>query len=126
MRTLIVFLSLFLIWSCGSGGLEGFVNEPITITALDPEEGQDFDYFWTLEHQPDGSLINSRDLNTSNSGKEMIFTPDYPGDYSIELIISKYGDEIDNQKFLFSILDMIDTKDNQKSEEEEEEEEEED
>ena len=44
-------------------------------------------------------------LKTSNGGKEMLFTPDYPGDYSIELIISKYGDEIDVQKFLFTILD---------------------
>ena len=30
----------------------------------------------------------------------MIFLPDYPGNYSIELVISKYGDEVDLQKFL--------------------------
>ena len=72
---------------------------------MDPEDDQDYDYFWSLENQPDGSLIGSRDLKTSNSGKEMVFTPDYPGDYSIELIISKYGDKIDVQKFLFTISD---------------------
>ena len=83
------FISLFIIlilFSCSGNGLEGFVNEPITITALDPDEGQDYDYFWSVENQPDGSLINSSDLNTSNGGKEMVFTPDYPGNYSIELI----------------------------------------
>ena len=35
----------------------------------------------------------------------MVFTPDYPGDYLIEVIISQYGDEISNQTFSFSILD---------------------
>ena len=105
MRNLFSFFIIFLIFSCSGTGLEGFVNEPITITALDPEDGQDYDYFWSVENQPDGSLIGSRDLKTSNGGKEMLFTPDYPGDYSIELIISKYGDEIDVQKFLFTILD---------------------
>ena len=103
MRTFISFLLILLFLSCSGSGLEGFVNEPITITALDPDEGQDFDYFWSVENQPDGSLINSRDLKISNGGKEMVFTPDYPGDYSVELIISKYGDEVDTQKFLFTI-----------------------
>ena len=106
MRTFISFLLIILFLSCSGSGLEGFVNEPITITALDPDEGQDFDYFWSVEDQPDGSLINSRDLKTSNGGKEMVFTPDYPGDYSVELVISKYGDEVDIQKFLFSISDQ--------------------
>ena len=62
MRTFIPFSLIFILLSCGGSGLEGFVNEPITITALDPDEGQDFDYFWSVENQPDGSLINSRDL----------------------------------------------------------------
>ena len=106
MRTFISFLLILLFLSCSGSGLEGFVNEPITITALDPDEGQDYDYFWSVENQPDGSLINSRDLKTSNGGKEMVFTPDYQGDYSVELIISKYGDEVDTQKFLFTISDQ--------------------
>ena len=35
----------------------------------------------------------------------MVFTPDYPGDYLIEVVISQYGDEISNQTFSFTILD---------------------
>ena len=119
MRNLFSFFIIFLIFSCGGTGLEGFVNEPITITALDPEDGQDYDYFWSVENQPDGSLINSSDLKTSNGGKEMIFLPDYPGDYTIELVISKYGDEIDVQKFLFTISDQIIKKDDSTSSDEE-------
>ena len=120
MRTFIPFLLILILLSCSGSGLEGFVNEPITITALDPDEGQDFDYFWSVENQPDGSLINSRDLKTSNGGKEMVFTPDYPGDYSVELVISKYGDEVDIQKFLFSISDQQTTSNTNEADEDKE------
>jgi len=105
MRKTIQILLLLLIFGCGGSGIEGYVNEPITITANNPEEGQDVDYFWSLAEQPDGSLINSGDLLASDYGQEMVFTPDYPGDYLIEVIISQYGDEISNQTFSFSILD---------------------
>ena len=51
----------------------------------------------------------------------MVFTPDYPGDYLIEVIISQYGDEISNQTFSFSILDDIEKQSaTNKSEEENE------
>ena len=105
MRKTIQITFLLLIFGCGGSGIEGYVNEPITITANNPEEGQDVDYFWSLAEQPDGSLINSGDLLASDYGQEMVFTPDYPGDYLIEVIISQYGDEISNQTFSFSILD---------------------
>ena len=105
MRKTIQIILLLLIFGCGGSGIEGYVNEPITITAKNPEEGQDVDYFWSLAEQPDGSLINSGDLLASDYGQEMVFTPDYPGDYLIEVIISQYGDEISNQTFSFSILD---------------------
>ena len=105
MRKTIQIILLLLVFGCGGSGIEGYVNEPITITANNPEEGQDVDYFWSLAEQPDGSLINSGDLLASDYGQEMVFTPDYPGDYLIEVIISQYGDEISNQTFSFSILD---------------------
>jgi len=50
--------------------------------------------------------MNSNDLVSMNNGNKMTFIPDYPGDYSIEVIISEYGDEISNQIFNFSILDF--------------------
>ena len=121
MRKTIQIILLLLIFGCGGSGIEGYVNEPITITANNPEEGQDVDYFWSLAEQPDGSLINSGDLLASDYGQEMVFTPDYPGDYLIEVIISQYGDEISNQTFSFSILDASEKQSSEdKSEEENE------
>ena len=121
MRKTIQIILLLLIFGCGGSGIEGYVNEPITITANNPEEDQDVDYFWSLAEQPDGSLINSGDLLASDYGQEMVFTPDYPGDYLIEVIISQYGDEISNQTFSFSILDASEKQSStNKSEEENE------
>ena len=96
---------ILLIVGCGNSGIEGYVNEPITITAEQPEDEIDYDYFWALSNQPDGSLMNSNDLVSTNDGNKMTFIPDYPGDYSIEVIISEYGDEISNQIFNFSVQD---------------------
>ena len=105
MRTIISFIPFLIFFACGSSGIEGYVDEPITISAENPEEGKDVDYFWTLADLPDGSLMNSGDLISSDEGQEMVFTPDYPGDYSVEVVISQYGDEISNQTFAFLIMD---------------------
>ena len=105
MRTIISFIPFLIFFACGSSGIEGYVDEPITITAENPEEGKDVDYFWTLADLPDGSLMNSGDLISSDDGQEMVFTPDYPGDYLVEVVISQYGDEISNQTFAFLIMD---------------------
>ena len=105
MRKTIFIIPLIVIFSCGGNGIEGYVDEPITFTAKNPEDSQDVDYFWSLLDQPDGSLINSGDLISSDDGQEMVFTPDYPGNYSIEVVVSQYGDEISNQAWSFSILE---------------------
>ncbi len=81
------------------------MGESISITADNPEEGKDVDYNWTLANQPDGSLMNSTDLFASDDGQKMSFIPDYPGDYSVEVVVSQYGDDIANQTFSFSIID---------------------
>ena len=68
MRTIISFIPFLIFFACGSSGIEGYVDEPITITAENPEEGKDVDYFWTLVDLPDGSLMNSGDLISSDDG----------------------------------------------------------
>ncbi len=46
MRKIIHILPLLhLFFACDGSGIEGYVNEPITITANNPEEGQDVDIF---------------------------------------------------------------------------------
>lgn len=105
-RLNIVFiLSLLVIAACGSHGIEGYVGEEISIIAENPEEGKRFDYDWTLISLPDGSLLSEIDLILDDRSKKMSFTPDYPGDYSFDVTISKYGDDISTQSFVFSILD---------------------
>ena len=68
----ISFLTLFLLISCGGSGIEGYVDEPITIKAKNPEEGQDFDFDWTLDNQPDGSLIRPEDLLIKERGQKTL------------------------------------------------------
>tara|TARA_Y100001970_G_scaffold289201_1_gene418766 strand:+ start:1045 stop:1905 length:861 start_codon:yes stop_codon:yes gene_type:complete len=105
MQKILSLAILILIVSCGGSGMEGYVGESITISAENPEEGVDVDYIWVLANQPDGSLMNSKDLFASDIGNKMTFIPDYPGDYSVQVSISQYGDEISNQSFSFTILD---------------------
>jgi len=118
--SLSVFLFLFI--ACGSGGIEGFVGEAISITADNPDETADVDYTWILIDQPDGSLINSSDLSPFNDGSKMTFEPDYPGDYTVDVVVSKYGDEISNQSFAFSIIHPSDAEDTTEEIKEDEEE----
>ena len=98
------------LFACGGGGIEGFVGESISITAENPEEGEDVDFSWSLAGQPDGSLLNSSDLHTSQDDQRMSFEPDYPGDFSVEVVVSQYSDEISSQIFTFSIVDPGETK----------------
>ncbi len=105
MRKTLFLTILVSFFACSGGGIEGYVGESISITADNPEEGKDVDYNWTLASQPDGSLMNSTDLFASDDGQKMSFIPDYPGDYSVEVVVSQYGDDIANQTFSFSIID---------------------
>jgi len=105
MRKILFVTILVSFFACSGGGIEGYVGESISITADNPEEGKDVDYNWTLANQPDGSLMNSADLFASDDGQKMSFIPDYPGDYSVEVVVSQYGDDIANQTFAFSIVD---------------------
>lgn len=105
MRKTLFLTILVSFFACSGGGIEGYVGESISITADNPEEGKDVDYNWTLANQPDGSLMNSTDLFASDDGQKMSFIPDYPGDYSVEVVVSQYGDDIANQTFSFSIID---------------------
>ncbi len=105
MRKTLFLTILVSFFACSGGGIEGYVGESISITADNPEEGKDVDYNWTLANQPDGSLMNSADLFASDDGQKMSFIPDYPGDYSVEVVVSQYGDDIANQTFAFSIMD---------------------
>ncbi len=119
MRIILFLTILVSFFACSGGGIEGYVGESISITADNPEEGKDVDYNWTLANQPDGSLMNSADLFASDDGQKMSFIPDYPGDYSVEVLVSQYGEEIANQTFAFSIMDPNKQEEEEKESEDE-------
>ena len=107
-KTLLQISLILILFSCGEKGIEGFVGEKIIIAAKETEGKTDLDYTWILIEQPDGSLLNSSDLNPQTDKNKMNFVPDYPGTYSIDVVISQYGDEISSQSFLFNIVDIED------------------
>ena len=103
-KTIYLFL-LILFISCGGKGVEGNVGQIISISAEENLEEPDTDYNWIIINQPDGSLLSPKDLKYNNKGQEMVFSPDYPGDYTFEVSITKFGDELSSQSFFFSISD---------------------
>ena len=128
MKKILFFTFLFLIVSCGGDGIVGYVGESITITAENPEETvgsstklDEVDFSWILIDQPDGSLLSSKDLKYKLAGQEMTFFPDYPGNYTFEVSISKFGDELSNQFFVFTISDLEVEPETEKTDDSEEE-----
>ena len=109
MKKILYIPLLLLLASCGGKGVEGNVGQIISIAAEDILEESNVDYNWIIMGQPDGSLLSPKDLKYKNNGQEMMFSPDYPGDYTFEVSITKFGDELSNQSFFFSILDVEDT-----------------
>ena len=106
MRKLLYLPILLFLISCGGKGVEGQVGQIISIAAEENLEETNVDYNWIIMGQPDGSLLSPKDLKYKNNGQEMIFTPDYPGDYNFEVSVTKFGDELSSQSFFFSISDF--------------------
>ena len=108
MKKILYIPLLLLLVSCGGKGVEGNVGQIISIAAEEILEESNVDYNWIIMGQPDGSLLSPKDLKYKNNGQEMMFSPDYPGDYTFEVSITKFGDELSNQSFFFTISDTED------------------
>ena len=106
MRKLLYLPILLFLISCGGKGVEGQVGQIISIAAEENLEETNVDYNWIIMGQPDGSLLSPKDLKYKNNGQEMIFVPDYPGDYNFEVSVTKFGDELSSQSFFFTISDF--------------------
>ena len=106
MRKLLYLPILLFLISCGGKGVEGQVGQIISIADEENLEETNVDYNWIIMGQPDGSLLSPKDLKYKNNGQEMIFTPDYPGDYNFEVSVTKFGDELSSQSFFFTISDF--------------------
>ena len=113
MRKLLYLPILLFLISCGGKGVEGQVGQIISIAAEENLEETNVDYNWIIMGQPDGSLLSPKDLKYKNNGQEMIFTPDYPGDYNFEVSVTKFGDELSSQSFFFTISDFTEAEEDE-------------
>ena len=100
---LILIFSLFLLVNCGGTKGEGSVGDVSVVQGELPEDTESIDLFWSITGQPDASKLSIQDLVFNNDKSEMSFTPDAPGKYQFELEIFQYGDELETQKFTYTV-----------------------
>ena len=100
---LLVLFGLFL--SCAKENPVGYVGQPVTVSVDAPDEDIDLEFIWELINVPGNSYLSNTDISAGDDRYSVIFIPDVPGDYSIEVSIFQYNDEIETQSFSFTILD---------------------
>ena len=100
---LILIFGSFLLMNCDGTKAEGSVGDVSLVRGQLPEETESIDLFWSITGQPDASKLSIKDFEFNNDKSEMSFTPDAPGKYQFELQIFQYGDELETQKFTYSV-----------------------
>ena len=100
---LLVLFGLFL--SCAKEKPVGYVGQPVTVSVDAPDEDIDLEFIWELINVPGNSYLSNTDISAGDDRYSVIFIPDVPGDYSIEVSVFQYNDEIETQSFSFTILD---------------------
>ena len=100
---LIVIFGSFLLVNCGGTKGEGSVGDVTLVQGKLPEDTESIDLFWRITGQPDASKLSMKDLEFNENKSEMSFTPDAPGKFQFELEIFQYGDEIETQKFTYTV-----------------------
>ncbi|MEE8335795.1 MAG: SPOR domain-containing protein [Candidatus Neomarinimicrobiota bacterium] len=98
-----LFLSFLILYSCGDKGLEGRADDSFTISAEIPDFSDDMEFVWRIITQPEQSYLQIENLS-GNSSAEMTFIPDVPGEYTFELSVYQYNDEISTESFEINIL----------------------
>ncbi len=98
----VLMCSLILV-SCGKKAIEADVGAKIPITAEIPDTGESYDYAWDFTVQPDGSLLQIANLQDPNHPETIVFTPDAPGDYTIQVTVSQYGDDVSVQSWSYTV-----------------------
>ena len=102
MKILNYLLLAFLV-SCSKDNPSANVGESILVVAELPEENQDLEFLWEFIDLPENSVLENINLRIGNDNSSVIFTPDAPGLYSLNVSIFQYNDEISNQSFTYEI-----------------------
>jgi len=100
---LILIFGSFLLVNCGGTKGEGSVGDVTVVQGELPEETESIDLFWRITGQPDASKLSMKDLEFNEDKSEMSFTPDAPGKFQFELEVFQYGDELETQKFTYTV-----------------------
>ena len=97
------FLLLAFLVSCSKDNPTANVGESILVVAELPEENQDLEFLWEFIDLPENSVLENINLRIGNDNSSVIFTPDAPGIYSLNVSIFQYNDEVSNQSFTYEI-----------------------
>ena len=100
-----LFMLFGLLLSCAKENPVGYVGQPITVSVDAPDEDTDLEFIWELINVPGNSYLSNTDIVAGDDLYSVIFIPDVPGNYSIEVSVFQYNDEIETQSFDFTVLD---------------------
>ena len=81
----------------------GIVGHSYTLQANIHDDDSSLDYSWFIVSQPDESNLSKKYLFYNNDKSEMTFTPDFEGNYTLQVTVSQYNDEISVESFTFII-----------------------
>ena len=90
--------------SCSDKNPISIVGEAVTATVKVPEEGADLEFLWELTNIPDNSNISNSDIKAGDDNISVVFIPDVSGNYSLEVSVFQYNDEISTQSFNFEVI----------------------
>ena len=99
-----IFVLLIALISCSEKNPISIVGEALTVTVKVPEEGTDLEFLWELTNIPDNSNISNSDIKAGDDNISVIFIPDVSGNYSLEVSVFQYNDEISTQSFNFEVI----------------------
>ena len=100
-----LFVLFGLLLSCAKEDSVGYVGQPVTVSVDAPDEDTDLEFIWELINVPGNSYLSNTDIVAGDDLYSVIFIPDVPGNYSIEVSVFQYNDEIETQSFDFTVLD---------------------
>tara|TARA_B100000686_G_scaffold342028_1_gene420421 strand:+ start:203 stop:1117 length:915 start_codon:yes stop_codon:yes gene_type:complete len=100
----LIFLALVLFIGCAKKNPTADLGDTIIVTAEIPEESQDLDFIWELTSLPDNSILTNVDIASEDTPATVRFTPDVSGNYSLEVSIFQYNDEISTESFSYNVI----------------------
>ena len=94
---------LLFTFGCSQNKNVGIVGHSYTLQANIHDNDNSLDYSWFIDSQPDESNLSKKYLFYNNDKSEMTFTPDFEGNYTFQVTVSQYNDEISVESFPFII-----------------------